>query len=82
MEARGEVVTGPMLVEKCKRFETELQVPEEERLTREGWVTSFCKTYKIREHRRHGEAGSIDRGAVEEERKRCQKVLAQYAPRD
>jgi hypothetical protein len=67
MEARGEVVIGPMLVEKRKQFETELQVPKEERLTGEGWVTSFCKTYKIWEHQRHGEAGSVDHGAIEEE---------------
>ena len=82
MEITGEAVTGPMLQEKRKRFEDELQVPKEERLPSDGWVASFCKTYRIREWRRHGEAGSADTNAVEAERSRCQKVLAQYAPRD
>jgi hypothetical protein len=82
MEAIGETVTGPMLQEKRKRFEEELKVPEVERLTGDGWVASFCKTYRIREHRRHGEAGSVNTSAVEMEHKRCQKILAQYAPRD
>jgi hypothetical protein len=45
MEVKGEVVTGPMLQEKSKRFEDELQVPKEERLPGEGWVLSFCKAY-------------------------------------
>jgi Tc5 transposase DNA-binding domain len=81
MENKGEVITGPMLLEKCKRFEEEFGVPEKERLTG-GWLHSFCKTYKIREHRRHGEAGSVDLVAVEAERERCQKILEQFAPRD
>ena len=82
MEAIGEVVTGPMLREKRKRFEEELQVPDKERLPGDGWVASFCKTYNIRERRRHGEAGSVNYEDVEVERRRCQKILAQYAPRD
>lgn len=82
MEVKGEVVTGPMLREKRKRFEDELKVPEEERLSGDGWVSSFCKAYNIREHRRHGEAGSVDREAVKVERERCQRILAQYTPRD
>ena len=36
MENKGEIVTGPMLREKCSRFEAEFQVPEKERLTGEG----------------------------------------------
>jgi Tc5 transposase DNA-binding domain len=67
MENKGETVTGPMLREKRSRFEDEFQVPEKERLTGDGWLNSFCKTYKIREHRRHGEAGSVDIVAVENE---------------
>jgi len=49
--AKGEIVTGPMLREKRSRFEDEFQVPEKERLLGEGWLHSFCKTYNIREHR-------------------------------
>jgi hypothetical protein len=82
MEVRGKVVTGPMLREKRKRFEDELRVPKEERLPGEGWVSSFCKAFNIREHRLHGEAGSVNCQAVEVERGRCQKILAQYAPCD
>ncbi|KIK15976.1 hypothetical protein PISMIDRAFT_16120 [Pisolithus microcarpus 441] len=32
MEDKGETVNGPMLQEKWKRFEEELEIPEEERL--------------------------------------------------
>ncbi|KIM50827.1 hypothetical protein SCLCIDRAFT_144589 [Scleroderma citrinum Foug A] len=71
-----------MLREKRSRFEDEFQVPEKERLLGEGWLHSFCKTYNIREHRRHGEAGSVDTVAVEVERQRCQTTLARFAPRD
>ena len=58
-----------MLREKRKRFEVELKVPDEEKHLGEGWVASFCKTYKIWEHQCHGELGSVDLEAVEAERK-------------
>ncbi|KIK83360.1 hypothetical protein PAXRUDRAFT_14622 [Paxillus rubicundulus Ve08.2h10] len=82
MEAKGETATGPMLREKRRRFEGELQVPEKERLLSEGWLQSFCKTYKICEHRQHGEAGSVDTEAAQVEREHCQKILARYSLRD
>lgn len=40
MENKNEHVTGAMLQEKRLRFENLLEVPEEERLTGEGWVTN------------------------------------------
>ncbi|KAF9220335.1 DDE-domain-containing protein [Gyrodon lividus] len=67
MENKGETVSGLMLWEKQSRFEEEFNVPENERLPGDGWIASFCKAYGIREHKRHGEAGSI---------------LAKFAPRD
>ncbi|KIK80473.1 hypothetical protein PAXRUDRAFT_158593, partial [Paxillus rubicundulus Ve08.2h10] len=67
MENKGETVSGPMLREKRARFEKELNVPEKERLQGDGWIASFCKTYNIQEHRRHGEADSVDLDAVEAE---------------
>ena len=82
MENKGEIVTGPMLREKRTRFEAEFQVPEKERLTGEGWLHSFCKTYNVQEHRRHGEAGSVDLAAVEIERQLCQRILSKFAPCD
>ena len=63
MEARhGESLTGPMLKAKRKIYEQLFQVPEDERLTGDGWIGSFCKTYNIKERRRHGESGSVDKG--------------------
>jgi hypothetical protein len=56
MVENGETVSGPMLREKRKQFEDLLKVPDDERLIGDGWIPSFCKTYKIKEHRRHGEA--------------------------
>ena len=82
MEDKGEHTSGPMLREKRKRFEDLLGVPEEERLTGDGWVPSFTKTYHLREHRRHGEAGSVDLAAVEAEQRCMTKVLEKFAPKD
>jgi hypothetical protein len=81
-ESKGETVSGPMLREKRVRFEELLNVPDNQRLSGDGWVMSFCKTYKLKEQRRHGEAGSVDLQAVETERKRLQALMKKYAPRD
>ena len=81
MEDKAEHVSGPMLREKRKRFEDLLGVPEEERLTGDGWVASFTKTYHLRERQRHGEAASVDLAAVEAERKHMTKVLEKFADR-
>ena len=82
MEENGETVNGPMLKEKRRRFEKLFNVPEDQCLEGEGWIPPFCKAHKIREHRRHGEAGSVNIAAVEAERKRMQLVLASYKPED
>ena len=82
MEEKGESVNGPMLIAKCQKFEDRFNVPQNERLCGESWVTPFCRTYKIKEYRQHGEAGSVDLAAVEAERLRVQGILAQYKPID
>ena len=82
MEHKNEMVTSYMLCEKRGRFEDEFNVPEKERLLGGHWVQSFCKTYKLREHRRHGEAASVDTEAVEMEKARCRRILAKFAPKD
>lgn len=76
------MVSGPMLQEKRRQFEKLFNVPESEQLTGAGWVKSFCKAYKIKEHRRHGEAGSVDLDDVNTERLWIQAVLARYKPKD
>ncbi|KAF9218437.1 hypothetical protein BS17DRAFT_798588 [Gyrodon lividus] len=55
---------------------------EKVKLMGDGWVQSFCKTYKICKHWQHGEAGSVDMDAVQVEQECCQKILTQYTPRD
>ncbi|KAG6815073.1 hypothetical protein H0H87_005350, partial [Tephrocybe sp. NHM501043] len=82
MEAKGESVSGPMLKEKRKRYEEAFKVPDDEHLLSDGWISSFCQTYKIKEHCRHGEVGFVNLAAVEVERACVQKVLAPYALRD
>ena len=82
IEEKGESVTGPMLKAKRLKFEEEFNVPEEERLSADGWIVPFCKAYGYKERRRHGEAGSVDIEAVEAERKRIGMILATYAERD
>jgi hypothetical protein len=42
MEEKGESVNGPMLIAKCQKFEDCFNVPENERLFGESWVSSFC----------------------------------------
>ncbi|KAF8341695.1 hypothetical protein F5887DRAFT_919047 [Amanita rubescens] len=59
-----------------------IKVPENERLTGEGWVMSIKKAYKLQEIRRHGEAASVDPDAVEAEREAVSKILEKYPPAD
>jgi hypothetical protein len=47
MEIKGDTVNGPMLRAKRAKFEEEFDVPEEERLLGDGWIASFCRTYRI-----------------------------------
>ncbi|PPQ94313.1 hypothetical protein CVT25_005048 [Psilocybe cyanescens] len=82
MEEKGEVVNGPMLVAKYTKFEDSLNVPDDEQLHGESWVTPFCRNYKIKEHHRHGEAGSVNQASVEAEQVRLQPILGCYAPED
>ena len=82
MEEKGETVSGPMLLEKRKTFEEMLKVPEDKQLHGVGWLGPFCRAYKIKEYRRHGEAGSVDLNAVETERKRIQELSKKYTPKD
>ncbi|CAA7270543.1 unnamed protein product [Cyclocybe aegerita] len=80
MEAKRETVTGAMLVAKRGKYEKEFNVPEDERLSGDGWVPGFKKAHNIKEYRRHGEAGSVDLEAVA--RERMQAILGKFAPRD
>ena len=82
MEEKGETVNGPMLKAKWSKFEEQFDVPELERLPGDGWILPFCKAYGLKERRRHGEAGSVDLQAVEEERKRLGMILATYTPKN
>ena len=58
-EGEGQTVSGPMLREKRKQFEVEFEVPERERLLGDGWIHSFCKTYRVHESSVRGEADSV-----------------------
>jgi hypothetical protein len=82
MENKHEMVTGPMLQEKWKRFEDEFNVLDNERLLGEAWIQSFCKAYKICEYWQHGESGSVDTKAVSAEQEHCRSILAKFAPQD
>ncbi|THH15958.1 hypothetical protein EUX98_g9379 [Antrodiella citrinella] len=82
MEGKGEVVNGPMLSAKRANFEEAFKVPAEERLKGDGWIQSFCKAHKLKEQRRHGEAGSVDLKSVEAEHLRVYRLLYAFHPRD
>ncbi|KIO06484.1 hypothetical protein M404DRAFT_484565 [Pisolithus tinctorius Marx 270] len=81
MGDKGEYVTGTMLREKRKSFEDLLGVPEEERLSSDGWVASFTRTYHLRGRRRHGKATSADLAAAEAEQEPTAKILAKFDPK-
>jgi len=81
-DLKGETVMGPMLQEKCVHFEELLNVPDNQCLSGDGWVMSFCKTYKLKEQRQHGEAGSVALQAVKAEHKHLQALMKKYAPQD
>ena len=80
MEEEKEMVNGPMLCEKRKRFKELFKVPEDQRLQGEGWVTPFCKAYKLKEYRHHGEAASVDDQAADRECKCVQELMKRYVP--
>jgi len=82
MEEKGETVNGPMLKAKRSKVEEQFNVPELERLPGDGWILPFCKAYSLKERRRHGEAGSVNLQAVEEERKRLGMTLVTYPPKN
>ena len=82
MESKGETVTGPMLCEKCKQFEDLLKVLDIECLYGDRWLTPFCRAYKIKGFKWHGEAGSADPDAVEAEQKCVQELMKKFTPKD
>lgn len=82
MEMKGEQTNGQMLKEKRARFEELFHVPDEERLSGDGWIASFCQAYKICEQRCHGEAGSVDLATVEVEQVQVHGILSKFAPQD
>lgn len=43
MERKREQVTGPMLAAKRTTFEVTLNVPVDERMSSNGWISKFCK---------------------------------------
>ena len=45
MDWKGEVVNSRMLMAKWEGFEKDLNVPEDERLPRPGWIQLFCITW-------------------------------------
>jgi hypothetical protein len=48
----------------------------------DGWIFPFCQAYIIKEHRRHGEAGSVNLADVVAEQERLGDILAVFHPDD
>ncbi|KAF9220327.1 hypothetical protein BS17DRAFT_714965, partial [Gyrodon lividus] len=83
VEEKGKHVSGAMLMTKHETFEEALNVPKEERLRTGGWINNYCAgKFNLKEHHRHGEAGSVDLEAVTRERERIKKLYAEYPPED
>ena len=71
-----------MLKAKWSKFEEQFDVPELECLSGDGWILPFCKACGLKEHHRHGEAGSVDLQAVKEECKWLGMTVAIYPPKN
>ncbi|KIJ46290.1 hypothetical protein M422DRAFT_250341 [Sphaerobolus stellatus SS14] len=82
MEAKGETVNSAMLMGKHNIFEEKFNVPMDERLSGNGWIPPFCRAYKIKEYRRHGEAASVNLDAVKVEHVCLQVLLVKYPLKD
>ena len=82
MEGKNKQVSGAMLQAKRGQFEDLFEVPEEERLTGPGWIGSFCRTYGIKEHRKHGESAFVDLEAIANEHVQMQSILSCYSRKD
>ncbi|KIJ54615.1 hypothetical protein M422DRAFT_152605, partial [Sphaerobolus stellatus SS14] len=83
LESKGETVNGAMLIAKRADFEAKLGVPEEERLSGEGWICSFCQAYRIKECIPYQDVtASVDLAAVHTERIHLQTLLKNYNEQD
>jgi hypothetical protein len=82
MEEKGEAVNSAMLMLKQEQSEISLDVPDDECLTGGGWFKSFFQSYGIKNHCRHGETGSVDQAAVEQENVHIAAILKHSHPKD
>ncbi|THU89163.1 DDE-domain-containing protein [Dendrothele bispora CBS 962.96] len=77
----GVQLTGEVLRVKWRAFAELAGVPKDEWLNlSEGWCTRYKGRNGLREIKRHGEAGSADPQAIEEERRRVQELIAKLPP--
>lgn len=81
-EANGQPVTGPLLQLKAKRIADQLGIPPDKIEFTNGWLEGFKTRHGISNHQHHGEAGSTSPLLAEEERRRLQPILEQYAKED
>ncbi len=73
-------VTGEVLQEKWWRFANTLHIPEDEWPgLSEGWLSRFKEQNRLKERKRHGEAGSQSVATADAERKRVQEICLLYA---
>lgn len=70
------------IFQQQEKFVEEMQVLENQRLPAGQWVQSFCKVYGSKDHRHHGEAGSVDLEAVKWEHAHVSALCEKYHLRD
>jgi hypothetical protein len=81
-EASGDVVTGPLIVEKARRFCQALGIADDELALSSGWLDGFKNRHGIRKCKLNGEAGSVNPQTAEAERVRLRPILEKFAPED
>src|SRR5258706_11184758 len=72
-EARLLTITGKLIHEKAQRIAAALYIKDIK--FSDGWLASFKDQHMVEDHKRHGEAGSVNVGDANAERERMRGLL-------
>ncbi|XP_066905498.1 jerky protein homolog [Halyomorpha halys] len=76
VRSEGKLVTGPMIVEKPKKFGQDLGVAESECIYSDGWLRNFKFRHEIRRLDVTGETLSANQNSAEKYKDKFEKIVA------
>jgi hypothetical protein len=76
------ITTDKILIEKAKEFGEMLGICDQSFKYSQGWLEKFKNRHDIKLKKLAGEAGSVDMAVVQCERRRLQKLLSEYPPKN